>query len=71
MSENDIIQKVTETEYEHGFVTVLDQEFFPKGLNENIVRLISAKKEEPEWMLEFRLKSYNKWLTMKMPTWRI
>ena len=69
MSENDIIQKVTESEYEHGFVTVLDQEFFPKGLNENIVRLISAKKEEPEWMLEFRLKAYNKWLTMKMPTW--
>ncbi|MFA6334135.1 MAG: Fe-S cluster assembly protein SufB [Bacteroidales bacterium] len=69
MSENDIIQKVTETEYEHGFETVLDQELFPKGLNEDIVRLISAKKEEPEWMLEFRLKAYNKWLTMTMPTW--
>jgi len=69
MIENDIIQKVTESDYEHGFETVLDQEFFPKGLNEDIVRLISAKKEEPEWMLEFRLKAYNKWLTMKMPTW--
>ena len=68
MIENDIIQKVTESDYEHGFETVLDQEFFPKGLNEDIVRLISAKKEEPEWMLEFRLKAYNKWLTMKMPT---
>lgn len=69
MIENDIIQKVTESDYEHGFETVLDQEFFPKGLNEDIVRLISAKKEEPEWMLEFRLKAYNKWLNMKMPTW--
>ncbi|OFY39444.1 MAG: Fe-S cluster assembly protein SufB [Bacteroidetes bacterium GWF2_40_14] len=69
MSENDIIQKITESDYEHGFVTELDQEFFPKGLNENTVRMISAKKEEPEWMLEFRLKAYNKWLTMKMPTW--
>lgn len=69
MSENDIIQKITESDYEHGFVTDLDQEFFPKGLNENTVRMISAKKEEPEWMLEFRLKAYNKWLTMKMPTW--
>ena len=69
MSENDIIQKVTEAEYEHGFVTAVDQEFFPKGLNEDIIRMISAKKEEPDWMLEFRLKAYNKWLTMKMPQW--
>jgi len=69
MSENDIIQKVTETDYEHGFETVLDQEYFPKGLNEDVVRKISKKKEEPEWLLEFRLKSYNKWLTMKMPAW--
>ena len=69
MSENDIIQKVTEAEYEHGFVTAVDQEFFPKGLNEDIIRMISAKKEEPEWMLEFRLKAYKKWLTMKMPQW--
>lgn len=69
MSENDIIQKVTETEYEHGFVTDVDQEFFPKGINEEIIRMISAKKEEPEWMLEFRLKSFSKWQTMKLPQW--
>ena len=69
MSENDIIQKVTEADYEHGFETVLDQEYFPKGLNEEIIRNISKKKNEPEWLLEFRLKAYNKWLTMKMPTW--
>ena len=69
MSENDIIQKVTESEYEHGFETVLEQEYFPKGLNEEIIKGISAKKGEPEWMLEFRLKAYSKWLTMKMPQW--
>lgn len=69
MSENDIIQKVTEAEYEHGFETDIEQEYFPKGLNEDIIRMISRKKEEPEWMLEFRLKSYKKWLTMKMPSW--
>ncbi|GAB1373843.1 Fe-S cluster assembly protein SufB [Bacteroidales bacterium] len=69
MSENDIIQKVTEAEYEHGFETDIEQEYFPKGLNEDIIRMISKKKEEPEWMLEFRLKSYRKWLTMKMPSW--
>ncbi|MBP6453767.1 MAG: Fe-S cluster assembly protein SufB [Bacteroidales bacterium] len=69
MSENDIIQKVTEAEYEHGFETDIEQEYFPKGLNEDIIRMISRKKEEPEWMLEFRLKSYRKWLTMKMPSW--
>jgi len=69
MSENDIIQKITESEYEHGFETLLEQEYFPKGLNEDIIRAISRKKGEPEWMMEFRLKAYNKWLTMKMPTW--
>jgi Fe-S cluster assembly protein SufB len=69
MSENDIIQKITESEYEHGFETLLEQEYFPKGLNEDIIRAISRKKEEPEWLMEFRLKAYNKWLTMKMPTW--
>ena len=69
MSENDIIQKVTEAEYEHGFETDVELEYFPKGLNEDIIRMISAKKEEPEWMLEFRLKAYRKWLTMKMPSW--
>ena len=69
MSENDIIQKVTEAEYEHGFETDIEQEYFPKGLNEDIIGMISRKKEEPEWMLEFRLKAYRKWLTMKMPSW--
>lgn len=70
MKENeDIIQKVTENEYEHGFETELEQEYFPKGLNEEIIKMISAKKEEPEWLLDFRLKAYQKWQTMSMPTW--
>ena len=66
---NNLIENIANAEYEHGFETNVDQEFKPKGLNEDIVRLISAKKGEPEWLLEFRLKAYRKWITMKMPTW--
>jgi len=71
MNENQdaIIKKIAESEYEHGFETDLEQELFPKGLNENIVRLISQKKEEPTWLLEFRLNAFRKWQTMKMPQW--
>ena len=69
MNDNEIIQKITESDYEHGFETELEQEYFPKGLNEDIIRRISQIKGEPEWMLEFRLKAFNKWLTMKMPQW--
>ena len=65
----NIIEKVTNKEYEFGFVTDIKTDFAPKGLNEDIIRLISAKKEEPEWLLEFRLKAYRHWLTMKQPTW--
>lgn len=57
------------SEYKYGFETDIEMEAFPKGLSEEIVRLISKKKEEPEWMLEFRLKAYKKWLTMSAPTW--
>ena len=52
-----------------GFTTDIESEFAPKGLNEDTIRFISAKKEEPEWMLEWRLKAYRHWLTMKEPTW--
>lgn len=71
MSENDnIIKEISaNNEYKHGFETDVEQDFVPKGLNEDIIRLISKKKEEPEWLLEFRLKAYRKWKTMKMPTW--
>ncbi len=70
--ENDqdkLLGEVTSGEYKYGFVTDIDTEVIPKGLNEDIVRLISAKKEEPEWMLEFRLKAFRHWQTMKMPKW--
>jgi Fe-S cluster assembly protein SufB len=71
MKENQesILKKIAESEYEHGFVTDLEQETFPKGLNEDIIRLISSKKEEPEWLLEFRLNAFRRWQTMKMPQW--
>ncbi|HPL77208.1 MAG TPA: Fe-S cluster assembly protein SufB [Paludibacteraceae bacterium] len=68
MSE-DIINQVTQGEYKYGFTTDIDTEVFPMGLNEEIIRLISAKKNEPEWLLDFRIKSYRHWLTMEMPTW--
>jgi Fe-S cluster assembly protein SufB len=56
--------------YKHGFVTDIESEVAPKGLNEDIIRMISSKKNEPEWLLEFRLKSYRAWLTMTEPTWQ-
>src|SRR5438067_13587406 len=55
--------------YKHGFVTDIDQEFAPKGLNEDIVRFISAKKDEPEWMLAIRLDAFRRWQAMEEPTW--
>ncbi|NKJ42745.1 Fe-S cluster assembly protein SufB [Novosphingobium sp. SG720] len=56
-------------EYEHGWSSDIEQEYGPKGLSEDTVRFISAKKDEPEWMLEWRLKAYRHWLTMPMPDW--
>jgi Fe-S cluster assembly protein SufB len=58
------------TEYKYGFSTNIEMETFPKGLNEDIIRLLSEKKNEPEWLLEFRLKSYRQWLKMEHPTWQ-
>lgn len=70
MEEQDkILDEVTSGEYKFGFVTDIETETIPKGLNEDVVRLISAKKEEPEWMLEFRLKAFRHWQTMTMPAW--
>jgi Fe-S cluster assembly protein SufB len=65
----DQIEELASQDYKFGFVTDIEQELAPKGLNEDIVRLISEKKNEPEWMLEWRLKAYRHWLTMKEPTW--
>lgn len=66
---NDILQEVTGSEYKYGFVTDIDTEVIPRGLNEDVVRLISAKKNEPEWLLDFRLKAFRYWLTLEMPRW--
>ena len=66
---DNIIEEVTGSEYKYGFVTNVETETIAKGLNEGVIRAISAKKEEPEWLLEFRLQAYRKWLTMKMPRW--
>jgi Fe-S cluster assembly protein SufB len=66
----DVLDKVVSSEYKYGFVTNIEQEIAPIGLNEDVVRMISAKKNEPAWMLEWRLKAYRHWLTMKEPTWQ-
>jgi Fe-S cluster assembly protein SufB len=68
-NQDKLLNEVTTGDYKFGFVTDIETEVIPKGINEEVIRLISAKKEEPEWMLEFRLKSYRHWLTMKMPAW--
>ncbi|MDR2040139.1 MAG: Fe-S cluster assembly protein SufB [Bacteroidales bacterium] len=67
--QDEILNKVTQREYEHGFVTEIETETIPKGLNEDVIRLISRKKEEPAFMLDFRLKAYRHWLNMEMPEW--
>src|SRR6476660_341358 len=63
------IQELANKEYQYGFVTDIESESIPRGLSEDVVRMISAKKNEPEFMLEWRLKAYRHWLTMKEPTW--
>ena len=69
MTQDKILQDVTQGEYKYGFYSNLEQDSLPKGLSEDIVRQISALKGEPEFMLEFRLKAYRHWTTMKMPQW--
>ena len=66
---NDILREVTASDYKYGFVTDIESDKAPKGLNEDIIRLISSKKNEPSWLLEWRLKAYRHWLTMKEPSW--
>jgi Fe-S cluster assembly protein SufB len=63
------LQNLVSQPYKHGFVTNIESDVAPKGLNENTIRMISAKKNEPSWLLEFRLKSYAAWLQMEAPTW--
>ncbi|GAB1416339.1 Fe-S cluster assembly protein SufB [Paludibacter sp.] len=66
---DEIISEVTQSEYKYGFTTDIETDVIPPGLNEDVVKLISAKKNEPEWMLEFRLKAFRHWTTMEMPKW--
>jgi Fe-S cluster assembly protein SufB len=67
--QNNILEEVTSGEYKYGFFTDIEMDTAPVGLNEDTVRFISAKKNEPEWMLEFRLSAYRHWLTLTEPTW--
>ena len=67
--QEQILDQVTSGEYKFGFYTDIESDSIGKGLNEDVIRMISAKKQEPEFMLEFRLKAYRYWLTMKMPRW--
>ena len=67
--QNEFVRRVAEQKYEFGFTTDVHTEIIDKGLNEDVVRLISEKKSEPEWMLDFRLEAFRHWLTMEQPTW--
>ena len=66
---DNLINDITSKDYEYGFTTDIDTDIIPRGLNEDVVRLISKKKGEPDWLLEFRLKAYRRWTQMKLPTW--
>ena len=66
---NEIFEEIAQSEYKYGFVTNIEAENAPKGLNEDIIRFISAKKNEPDFLLEYRLKAYRHWQKMKEPTW--
>lgn len=69
VEQDQILDGLTKGEYKFGFYTDIETDVIPKGLNEDVIRMISEKKQEPDWMLEFRLKAYRHWLTMKMPRW--
>ncbi len=69
LDQDQILSELTTQDYKFGFTTDVETYVIEKGLNEDVIRLISAKKEEPEWLLDFRLKAYRHWLTMKLPDW--
>ncbi len=68
-SNNNIFKKIADKAYKYGFISNVNTEIIEKGLNEDVIRLISSKKNEPEWLLEFRLQAYRYWLTLEMPDW--
>ena len=67
--DNKFVKEVVDQKYEYGFTTDVQTEIIPKGLSEDVVRLISKKKGEPDWLLDFRLKAYRYWKTLPVPTW--
>jgi len=67
--EDNILDKVTSGDYKYGFVSDIEADTIKAGLNEDVVKFISMKKNEPQWLLDFRLKAYRHWLTLKMPDW--
>src|SRR5690625_2099077 len=68
-TEDDLKKELETKEYEYGFYTDIESDTIPAGLNEDVIRLISKKKEEPEWMTEWRLEAYRGWLKMTQPSW--
>ena len=68
-TQDEILEEVVNADYKYGFITDIEAENAPVGLTEETVRFISAKKEEPEWMLEWRLKAFREWQKMAEPTW--
>ena len=68
-TQDKLIEEFANREYEHGFVTDVEQDTLPPGLDEDVIRFISSKKGEPEWLLEWRLKAYRRWLEMDEPQW--
>tara|TARA_B100000401_G_scaffold437069_1_gene381844 strand:+ start:759 stop:2216 length:1458 start_codon:yes stop_codon:yes gene_type:complete len=68
-TEEELLEEVTSKEYKYGFTTKIDSDTIPKGLSENVIRIISSKKNEPDWMLEYRLNAYKEWVKMKEPNW--
>ncbi len=68
-TETQAIQELATGEYKYGFVTDVEADAFPPGLSEDVIRRLSARKGEPDWMLDWRLKAYRTWLTLKDPDW--
>ena len=66
---NQILNEVTNEDYKYGFVTHIDTEVIHRGLDEETIRIISAKKQEPQWLLDFRLRAFRYWQTLEMPDW--
>ena len=69
MAKNDVIEKTIKDKYKFGFTTNVEQETLDPGLNEDVIKFISAKKNEPKWLLDWRIKAYKGWLGMKEPSW--